>query len=525
MRRLVLAERVRDAGRVLGNALLLDAHHITAVGDADSLPTEGVAEIHDTGGIVVPGLIDAHFHPIGYAAALSRPSFKAATSFDEVADTVREALADRPHGLPMTGLRIDDETLAEGTLPNRDILDRVAPDHPVLLIRYCGHVAAANSAALRLAGIDPGRADPPGGSIDRDRHGRPTGILRETALDLVARVFDEHTPPLSIEEVVAAMTAAASLGICAAGGIVAASSSMWGAGAGELALLCDAAPDLPIDLALLVSASSPAELEGAARRIEEAGGRLRFLGVKLYSDGSLGGHTAAMCEPFTDRPGHRGLDRLDPVWAGAMARTAIDLGGRVAVHAIGDAANGAVLDFFERLIDGGTDPDLLRIEHASVLTEPDIARIGRLGVTASVQPAFLASEHGWLERRLGPDRLRRTYAFRSLLAAGARLAGGSDSPVEPLDPLLGIAASRDRCGLMPEQGLDSGDALRLFTEWAGRSIGAASGLAPGQPATFTVLDRDPVEGSPDELRRARVLATWIDGDVVAVPQGVVTWRG
>jgi predicted amidohydrolase YtcJ len=524
MRRLVLAETVRDAGGILGNAVLVDDSTIAAVGDADTLLCDGVAEIDYAGGVLVPGLIDAHFHPVGYAAALQRPSLKAAADFTQMGDMIRQALDERPPGSPLTGLRLDDETLAEGRLPDRDVLDRIAADHPVLLIRYCGHVASANSAALRMAGVDPGSDDPRGGSFDRDCHGRPTGILRETAVDLVARAVDALTPPLGAGEIARAMTAAAALGLTAGGGVVAVGSSMWGAGGGELELLCEAAAEIPIDLGLLVAARSPSELAESARRIEEADGRLRFLGVKMFSDGSLGGHTAAMREPFSDRPDQRGTDRLDPVWAAEMARSALDLGGQVAIHAIGDAANGAVLDLMERLIGDGADAADLRIEHASVLTEADIVRIGRLGVTASVQPAFLASERDWLERRLGPDRLQRTYPFRSILAAGAPLAGGSDSPVEPLDPLSGMAAARDRCGLVPDEGLDAADALRLFTGWAGRAVGIKAGLEPGSPATFTILDCDPVACDPDGLRTARVLATWVDGEPVAIPAGITTWN-
>jgi predicted amidohydrolase YtcJ len=516
-------DEVRDGDHLRGNAVLVEDGRIAAVGDAGVLEVSGVDEIDYAGGVLIPGLRDAHFHPVGYAAALQRPSFKAARDFADVCDVVRDALRERPPDSALTGLRLDDETLEEGRLPDRDVLDRAAPDHPVLLIRYCGHVAVANSAALRAAAIDPSTEDPRGGSFDRDHYGRPTGVLRETAVELVARAVDARTPPLLPADLVDAMTAAASLGLVGGGGIVAAGPSMWGVGGNELELACAAAAELPIDLALLVAARSPAELEAAAARIGEAGGRIRFLGLKLFSDGSLGGHTAAMLEPFADRPAERGTDRLEGAWALEMARAALALDGAVAVHAIGDAANHAVLDLMEILITEGADPSRLRIEHASVLTDADIARFGRLGVTASVQPAFLASENRWLERRLGPDRLRRTYPFRSLLDAGAPLCGGSDSPVEPLDPLLGIAAARDRCGVVADERLDGVEALRLFTDWAARSMGDRAAIEPGHPATFSVLDRDPVTAAPDGLRRTRVLATWVNGEPVEVPPGLRTW--
>jgi hypothetical protein len=197
----------------------------------------------------------------------------------------------------------------------------------------------------------------------------------------------------------------------------------------------------------------------------------------------------------------------------------------VAVHAIGDLANERVLDLMQLLIDGGADPARLRVEHASVLAESDIHRFGSLGVTASVQPAFIASETEWLEKRLGPERLQRTYPFRSLAEAGTPLAGGSDSPVETPDPLWGIAAARDRCGIVPAERLDAAAALALFTSGAAAATGAASSFDPGKPGHMTVLSGDPVETSPDAVRSLQVLATWVEGSKVEIPSGTISWKG
>jgi predicted amidohydrolase YtcJ len=272
-----------------------------------------------------------------------------------------------------------------------------------------------------------------------------------------------------------------------------------------------------------VIAPDTGDLERAAGQIEDIGGRARFLGVKMFSDGSLGGHTAAMHEGFADRPEERGTDRLDPDRAHRLADRALALGGKVAVHAIGDRANGAVLDLMERLIADGADPADLRVEHASVLTETDVARFGRLGVTASVQPAFIASETGWLAKRLGHDRLERTYPFRSLAQAGTPLAGGSDSPVEPPHPLPGIAAARDRCGIVPAESLDAAAALALFTTGAATAIGTDASLAPGSPADLAVLDTGPLTATPDDLRHARPVAVFSAGTRVGWDDGTVSW--
>ncbi len=302
-------------------------------------------------------------------------------------------------------------------------------------------------------------------------------------------------------------------------------SGLWGGAASELDLLLEAAAGSPITLDVFVIARTAASLTAAAERTAAAEPAVRFAGVKMFSDGSLGGHTAAMHEPFSDEPGELGTDRLDPALAEELAVVALGMGGRVAIHAIGDRANAAVLDLMEGLIREGADPGRLRIEHASVLTDYDIRRFGALGVTASVQPAFIASETEWLEKRVGPERLGRTYAFRSLESAGAILAGGSDSPVEPPHPLHGIAAARDRLGLVPEECLDAPAAFDLFATGSARALGRAASLEPGAPATFTVLDRDPVTASADEVRGAAVLATWVDGAAAEIPSGITAWQG
>lgn len=508
----------------MGDALLLDGGRITAVGWAADLRTDEVEEVAYPQATIVPGFRDAHLHPVGYAAALERPSLKAASDFGAIADALRAAAAAQPPGSAVTALRLDDESLAEGRLPTRDFLDRVLPDRPVLLVRYCGHVSVANTAALELAGITAATPDPSGGSMDRDARGVPNGVLRETAADPVTAAVRPLAPPVTPAGVVEAFHGLAATGLAGIGAIVSTASGCWAGAGSELDALLEAAPRLPLDVAVLVIASSPDDLEVAAERIADAPGPVRFLGVKMFSDGSLGGRTAAMHEGYSDRPGQRGTYRLDPVRARALADRAMNLGGVVAVHAIGDRANEGVLDLAESAIAAGASPARWRVEHASVLTRDDIARFGRLGITASVQPAFLASETAWLEKRLGSGRVSRTYPFRSLWDAGTPLAGGSDSPVEPPHPLRGIATARDRCGIVPSEGLSASQALGLFTTGAARAIDASDSIAVGAPTSLTVIDIDPLEGTPDELRHAEVLATWANGRRVSLPPDVVTWK-
>jgi len=403
---------------------------------------------------------DHHFHPLGYAALVTGLELMDASDIGEVMRRVAD-FADSVEG-PVIGQRLNDEGLAEGRLPTREDLDDVIADRPVLIYRYCGHIAVANSAALSLAGVDSASADPEGGSFDRDSAGRPNGVLRETAIQSVSATVAPLVTGPPDSAILRALGDLGRMGIGSVTGIVSAGEPLWCGVRDELDALCRLAPALPVDVDVLVIASNTHELAEAAEKIRNTQGRIRFLGWKDFADGSFGGHTAAMYEPFADRPDTSGTDRLDPEHAMTMARTSMMLGGSVAIHAIGDRANDRVLDVFDELIDMGADPERLRVEHASLLTDAAIERMARLGVTASVQPAFLASEGDWLEKRLGEERMSRVYPFRSLLEAGVKVIGGSDSPVELPDPASGIAAAIDRPGFNPSEALSPDQAEAIF---------------------------------------------------------------
>ncbi len=403
---------------------------------------------------------DHHFHPLGYARLVNGLELMQAEDLTQLLHLVAEYSA-KVDGT-VIGQRLNDEGLAERRLPTRHDLDDVIGDRPVMLYRYCGHIAVANSAALALAGVTADTADPHGGRFDRDVDEKPNGILRETAVGIVGEALAPHVSPTTDDEVLAALAGLRDYGLGSITGIVAASDPLWCGVGDELEILCRVAPDLPIDIAAYVVAANPEELTVAADRIRRAEGRIWFAGWKDWSDGSFGGHTAAMYEPFADRPDTTGIVRLDQGHANEMAQTSLGLGGGVALHAIGDRANDLVLDIYEQLIDEGADPIQLRIEHASILTGEAIERMARLGVTASVQPAFLASEEGWLVKRLGEERVNRVYPFRSLLEAGVTLLGGSDSPVETPDPQIGINAAVHRHGINPKEALNGEQAEALF---------------------------------------------------------------
>jgi predicted amidohydrolase YtcJ len=290
-----------------------------------------------------------------------------------------------------------------------------------------------------------------------------------------------------------ALAGLSSLGLGKVTVILSVGEPLWCGVSDEIETLLSVAAGLPIDFEALVIASTPSDLERAAKRLADGPPNVSFFGWKDFADGSLGGRTAALYEPYSDDAGNVGILRFDANRARTMADACLDIGGTVAIHAIGDRANDHVLDLFDALVSDGADRARLRIEHASVLTADAIERMAGLGVTASIQPAFLASEVEWLRKRLG-DRVESTYSMEALLAAGVPMMGGSDCPVEPPTPWGGISAAAGRGRLGPSIALD------LF--------GAV--LSPGDRADFLVIDRDPI-ASP-AIGETKVVAAYRGGE-------------
>lgn len=481
MSTLLVGSKVVGGNALGADAVLISQGRIAAIGQASDLTRPGLEVIEHTGGVISPVLRDHHFHPIGYVAAVTRLTLKDAIDLTDLADRLHQAASDLDEGASLIGNRLDDESLAERRLPTRQELDVMVPDHPVVLYRYCGHVAVVNTAALRMAGLSPDS----------------TGILREAEIGPVAIAVAASQAPIAPGEARRALRGLPGLGFGRITAIVSAAQPIWCEVPDEIGTLLAVAPDLPIDFDVLVIADNPAELDEAAARINGAGSNVSFLGWKEFADGSLGGHTAALHEPYSDDPDNRGVLRLDSKKARTMANACLSLGGTVAIHAIGDLANDLVLDLFEALIGEGADPRRLRTEHASVLSEPAITRMAELGVTASVQPAFLTSEVGWLGTRLGA-RIERTYSLASMAAAGIHLIGGSDCPVEPPNPWWGIAAASAPAGLaVPE-------AFGLFAER----------LEIGGPADLLVIPFDPLAATPAQLRSLKPTSVYRHGQPV-----------
>lgn len=522
MRGLVSGECVATGTGIAGDSILVVDGKIAAVGSRNDMGVQGTVEKHYDRATIVPGLRDAHFHPVSYAALLDGCSLKAATDIEDLKAKLVKHAASLRDGQPVVATRLDDESLAERRLPTRKDLDAALSDRPVVIYRYCGHVAVANTAALDASGITPGTPDPEGGSIDRDMDGQPTGVLRETAIGLISGAL-ARSLQLNEKELLSALRGLAGLGITSIGAIIGYGERPSEHLEAELELWARIADRLPIKVYGFVIADTPAQLEESARSLARAGPRLRWLGVKRFADGSLGGHTAAMRAPFADvdTTGTYRLTAADK----AVSRRSIELGGMVAIHAIGDRAVEGVLDLFDELIADGADPGCLRMEHVSVISPAQIARFRDLGVSAAVQPAFLASEREWVANRVGSDRTPWLYPFRSLLEAGVPLGGSSDCPVEPPHPLWGMAAAMDRFGINPDEQLTGREALALFTSGAARLLGEPEPLSEGSPADFVVLDTDPTTATAQEVRNARVLDTYVDGVSVEVDRSLPVWTG
>ncbi len=517
--RVITAERVVTPSGVMGNAVRIEDGRIVAVGSHKDLGG-GALEDKFVGGTLMAGLRDAHIHAVPYSALLKGCSLKSASTIEDLQNRIIAYARTLPPGVPVVATRFDDESLAQRRLPTRLDIDAAISDRPVVIYRYCGHIAVANSKALTDSGITDTTDDPDGGVIDRDASGQPTGVLRETAVALIAGAL-ARGGPLAPNQLLDGLRRLAGLGITSIGAMIGYGESPSEKLGAEAELWREVASELPIKVHGFAIADTPDQLDHAARTISGVSDRLDWLGVKRFSDGSLGGHTAAMCSPFSDID-TTGTYRLTPDDA-VVARHSLKRGGMVAIHAIGDRAVSGVLDLFAELVSHGANPADLRMEHVSVVDPGQIDRFARLGVTASVQPAFLASESAWITNRVGTERLEWVYPFRSLLAAGIPVAGSSDSPVEPPHPLWGMAAAMDRYGINRPEQLSGAQALSLFTSGAAASLREPEPLAVGSPADLVVVDIDPLTGTPHEVHDAEILETYVDGVPVDVDRSLPTW--
>jgi predicted amidohydrolase YtcJ len=465
--------------------------------------------------------MDGHLHFVDGGFQLASVDLRPADSPEDFVARLAAFAAEKPPGEWITGGDWDHERWPGAPLPRREWIDSVTPNHPVFVSRLDGHMALANSAALRLAKLDRRTRDIPGGVIVRDpRTGEPTGILKDEAMGPVYGVV----PPASAEQrdraLRRAMDHAASKGVTT----VAHVSVPWG----DLGAYLRArdAGTLTVRAALYFPLQDWRRVADTVARIGRGDDRVWIGGVKGYVDGSLGSTTALFYQPYDDDRSTPGVlttpeDSLRR-WIGA----ADSAGLQVVVHAIGERANGLLLDIFDSVAQAhGARDRRFRIEHAQHLRREDIDRIARTGVVASMQPYHAADDGRWAEKRIGPERIKTTYAFRSLLDRKARLAFGSDWTVAPIEPILGIHAAVTRRtldgkhpgGWIPEEKISVEEALRAYTAGNAYGIfveGRRGKLAPGYQADLVLLDRDLTRVAPETIDQTQVEATVVAGRVV-----------
>lgn len=478
------------------------------------------------GGRVLPGFHDSHVHMLGSGMRLNQVALKDAADAAEFGRRLAEFDRKLPRDRWMLGGDWDHDRAFAGRLPTAADIDQFVSDRPVFLRRYDGHMALANSRALLLTGISEMTPDPSGGEIYRDpKTKKPTGLLRDNAMDLVDKLIPAPSEAEIVEAVRAAVLEAGQVGVT---GVV----DMDGSGAETRRKLFQTyqrmarAGQLPLRVELRWPIAEWNELARLAVRADFGSDYVRIGGVKGFMDGSLGSSTAKFFEPYVNEPTSRGIFVTPRETLLEQATRADAAGLSIAVHAIGDEANATLLDIFTEVARrNGTRDRRPRVEHAQHLRPQDYPRFAELGVVASMQPYHVVDDGRWAEGRIGSRRCASSYAYRSLLDAGAKVAFGSDWAVAPLSPLLGIDAAVNRQtldgkhlgGWFPEQRVSVIEAIAAYTiasAYASGQEGMRGSLTPGKFADLVLLSHDILAPNQrNKIGQTTVLATIVGGRI------------
>ena len=549
-----LADRAGAPVRV--TALAVTNSTIVGAGsDADMLKLRGPhTQVVDlAGAFVLPGFNDAHTHMASAGRQKLAVDLDGTPSLADMLERIRIYTAAARPGQWILGAGWDHTLWASKTLPSRQDLDKVTAGHPAVFYRTDGHIVVANSAALLAAGISSATRDPDGGKIDRDAGGTPTGIVRETPA--VQMIFAKVPPPSTDVRRRALEVAIAD---ALAHGVTSVQDfSDWD----DWLVLetMEHTGKLDLRFSEWLDFNLPLEVLKQRRASHPADDPLLHLGMlKAFMDGSLGSRTAALQAPYADDPNNSGIPRYEQNKLNEMASARAAAGFQLGFHAIGDEANTMALNAFAAagqtaspfshalppanpdaaIVTAALQPftpaDLrFRIEHAQVLLAPDFDRFRTLGVIASMQPSHLLTDMAWAEARLGPERARYAYAWRSMLNHGIPLAFGTDYPVESVSPFRGLYSAVTRSNVAgtqvfhPEQRLTMGEAIYAYTQGSAYAEGRETlkgRLEPGYLADFVVVDRDLLRVSPNDVLKAKVLRTVVGGRTVysALPQPLAT---
>jgi predicted amidohydrolase YtcJ len=512
-------QRRREAIAVYGGRIIY-------AGDKDSARSSFPQGVNPTvydleGKTVIAGFVDSHLHLINFGLGMLNVDLTDARSIKDIQTQVRKAAEICSDKEWVVGRGWDQDFLIEGRYPTRRDLDEVSLGRPVHLVRNCGHIGVACSRALEIAGINRNTPNPQGGSIDRDAYGDPTGVIRESAQDLVKSKIPDPSPETIEKMTKQAITHLLSKGITS----VHSNDAQSGYDSIQSLYKRVQAQGYPIR----VYWDFPYELidEIAETPLRSGGGDDFFKvgAAKIFADGSLGGRTAALESPYADDRSNSGILVMSQEELRHRVYKAHALGMQTAIHAIGDRAVRIAIEAVDAAQAKLPRKSLRhRIVHAQVLSPLLITEMRRVKVVGDVQPKFLTTDMKWAGDRVGPQRIRSSYAWRTMLTAGIPLAGGSDCPVEPPDPLLGIYAAVTRKNLQgkpdrsfyPNERVSVEDAIRMFTlggAYAAFEEEHKGTLEPGKLGDFIVLSEDPYRVPTDSLKDIEVLMTVVGGEI------------
>lgn len=512
-----------DERMPVAEGIAVKGEKIMAIGSNENVkPTIGKDTIvlDLKGKTIVPGFIDAHVHFFSYGSSLKELNFVGTKSILEILEIVKRNLQNYKPGDWITGHGWDHEDWEKKEFPTYKEISEIAPENPVYFTRVDGHAGWANRKAMEIAGITKETMDPPGGKIIRDKNGEPTGVFIDSAQDLIERHIPEKSHEWKKDAIIKAQEECIKLGL----------TEVHEAGTSEeiISIYKELIKEGKLKIRIYAMLGGEKHFEKYKNKppIIREGGKLTIRAVKLFMDGALGSRGAALFEPYSDDPENSGLLLMGEDKLYQITKSALKSGYQVCVHAIGDKANFLTLNAFERAIkETGSKNHRLRIEHAQVVRPEDMHRFSELGIIPSMQPTHATSDMYWAEKRLGLERAKGAYAWKSIMRKGAKVAGGSDFPVENPNPLWGFFAAITRFdhkgwpedGWHPEEKMTREEALKCFTVNAAYSAfeeNLKGILKPGMLADFVVLPKDIMTIQEMEILKTEVLMTVIGGEIV-----------
>ena len=506
----------------IGKAILVRDGRIAAIGTLDEMKKQSPAArlVDATGSTVLPGLTDSHVHVDGLGFALEVVDLVGTTSFDEVLDRLSEGRSAQASNEWIRGRGWDQNDWENMDFPTAALADVRFPDNPIWIGRIDGHAALANTAAMKIAGIDASTPDPDGGRIVRDASGNPTGVF----VDEATRLITMHIPPPTRD--IRKRRIAKALSYISANGLTGVHEAGSDTPDEIIAIYKELADEgaLPVRIYYMLPDEAPVVDSWLSKGpLVGYKDRLTIRAIKLYADGALGSRGAALLAPYSDDPDNVGLMTVSLEHIIDVARRSKTAGFQVGTHAIGDRGVQTVLDAYEAA--GVTPDDRFRVEHFQTATLEDIPRAAASGIIAAMQPTHATSDMPWAEERLGADRLAGAYAWRRVLDAGGHLALGSDFPVEDVNPFFGIYSAVTRQdhdghppgGWMPDQKLTLAEAIRGFTigpAYAAFAEDHVGTIEPGKAADFTIVEGTLGDMPEADLWKTIVTTTIVGGQIV-----------